>query len=120
MKRFFFLWFLFFSGIVLAGNVSEDQARQIAVSFWQSAPVTRGGIPSLQMVFHSEDLVTRSSVQSPAYYVFDNTGGPGFVIVAGDDVAMPVLGYSFEHEFSKDNLPANLKAWLEYMRDETR
>ena len=83
MKRFFFLWFLFFSGIVLAGNVSEDQARQIAVSFWQSAPVTRGGIPSLQMVFHSEDLVTRSSVQSPAYYVFDNTGGPGFVIVAG-------------------------------------
>lgn len=112
------MWFLFFSGIVLAGNVSEDQARQIAVSFWQSAPVTRGGIPSLQMVFHSEDLVTRSSVQSPAYYVFDNTGGPGFVIVAGDDVAMPVLGYSFEHEFSKDNLPANLKAWLEYMRDE--
>lgn len=118
MKRFFFLWFLFFSGIVLAGNVTEDQARQIAVSFWQSAPVTRGGILSLQMVFHSEDLVTRSSVQSPAYYVFDNTGGPGFVIVAGDDVAMPVLGYSFEHEFSKDNLPANLKAWLEYMRDE--
>lgn len=118
MKRFFFLWFLFFSRIVLAGNVTEDQARQIAVSFWQSAPVTRGGIPSLQMVFHSEDLVTRSSVQSPAYYVFDNTGGPGFVIVAGDDVAMPVLGYSFEHEFSKDNLPANLKAWLEYMRDE--
>ena len=52
MKRFFFLWFLFFSGIVLAGNVSEDQARQIAVSFWQSAPVTRGGIPSLQIVFH--------------------------------------------------------------------
>lgn len=118
MKRFFFLWFLFFSGIVLAGNVTEDQARQIAVSFWQSAPVTRGGIPSLQMVFHSEDLITRSSVQSPAYYVFDNTGGPGFVIVAGDDVAMPVLGYSFEHEFSKDDLPANLKAWLEYMRDE--
>lgn len=118
MKRFFFLWFLFFSGIVLAGNVTEDQARQIAASFWQSAPVTRGGIPSLQMVFHSEDLVTRSSVQSPAYYVFDNTGSPGFVIVAGDDVAMPVLGYSFEHEFSKDNLPANLKAWLEYMRDE--
>lgn len=103
---------------MLAGNVTEDQARQIAVSFWQSAPVTRGGIPSLQMVFHSEDLVTRSSVQSPAYYVFDNTGGPGFVIVAGDDVAMPVLGYSFEHEFSKDNLPANLKIWLEYMRDE--
>lgn len=119
MKRFFFLWSLFFfSGIILAGNVTEEKARQIAVSFWQSRTVTRGGGPSLQMVFHSEDLVSRSSGQSPAYYVFDNTGGPGFVIVAGDDVAMPVLGYSFENEFSKDNLPVNLKAWLEYMRDE--
>ncbi len=118
MKRFFFLWFLFFSGIILAGNVTEEKARQIAVSFWQSRTVTRGGGPLLQMAFHSENLGSRASGQSPAYYVFDNTGGPGFVIVAGDDVAMPVLGYSFEDEFSKDNLPVNLKAWLEYMRDE--
>ena len=118
MKRFFFLWFLFFSGIILAGNVTEEKARQIAVSFWQSRTVTRGGGPLLQMAFHSENLVSQTSGQSPAYYVFDNTDGPGFVIVAGDDAAMPVLGYSFENEFPKDNLPVNLKAWLEYMRDE--
>lgn len=72
----------------------------------------------MQLAFDSESIATRSSGLGPAYYVFDNAGGPGFVIVAGDDVAMPVLGYSFEYEFSKDNLPVNLKAWLEYMRDE--
>ena len=72
----------------------------------------------MQLAFDSESIATRSSGLEPAYYVFDNAGGPGFVIVAGDDVAMPVLGYSFEYEFSKDNLPVNLKEWLEYMRCE--
>lgn len=72
----------------------------------------------MQLAFNSESIATRSSGLEPAYYVFDNASGPGFVIVAGDDVAMPVLGYSFEYEFPKDNLPVNLKAWLEYMRDE--
>ncbi|WP_308551197.1 C10 family peptidase [uncultured Mediterranea sp.] len=118
MKRFLFLLILFLGGIASAENVTEDQARQLALSFWKSAPITRGGTPSLQLAFDSESIATRSSGLEPAYYVFDNAGGPGFVIVAGDDVAMPVLGYSFEYEFSKDNLPVNLKALLEYMRDE--
>lgn len=118
MKRFLFLLILFLGGIASAENVTEDQARQLALSFWKSAPATRGGTPSLQLAFDSESIATRSSGLGPAYYVFDNAGGPGFVIVAGDDVAMPVLGYSFQYEFSKDNLPVNLKAWLEYMRDE--
>lgn len=118
MKRFLFLLILFLGGIASAENVTEDQARQLALSFWKSAPATRGGTPSLQLAFDSESIATRSSGLEPAYYVFDNAGGPGFVIVAGDDVAMPVLGYSFEYEFSKDNLPVNLKALLEYMHDE--
>lgn len=118
MKRFLFLLILFLGGIASAENVTEDQARQLALSFWKSALITRGGTPSLQLAFDSESIATRSSGLEPAYYVFDNAGGPGFVIVAGDDVAMPVLGYSFEYEFPKDNLPVNLKAWLEYMRDE--
>lgn len=118
MKRFLFLLILFLGGIASAENVTEDQARQLALSFWKSAPITRGGTPSLQLAFNSESIATRSSGLEPAYYVFDNASGPGFVIVAGDDVAMPVLGYSFEYEFPKDNLPVNLKAWLEYMRDE--
>lgn len=118
MKRFLFLLILFLGGIASAENVTEDQARQLALSFWKSAPATRGGTPSLQLAFNSESIATRSSGLEPAYYVFDNASGPGFVIVAGDDVAMPVLGYSFEYEFPKDNLPVNLKAWLEYMRCE--
>lgn len=71
------------------------------------------------MVLQSENLTpsTRSDME-PAFYVFDNTAGPGFVIVAGDDVAAPILAYSFEHEFSADEMPPNLKSWMADMRDE--
>ena len=95
MRRIYFLLFVLLSGLAFAGNVSEEQARKAAIAFWQSAPLTRGASSAtFQMVLQSESLVTRSSGMESAYYVFDNTSGPGFVIVAGDDVAMPILAYS--------------------------
>lgn len=112
MKRTLLLSILSLSltcGALSAKEITTEQARQTATQFWQSTPTTRGGVaPSWQLVRHSESSATRSSGTAPAYYVFDNTAGPGFVIVAGDDVAMPVLGYSFENEFPSGNLPANL------------
>ena len=112
MRRIYLLLFVLLSGLAFAGNVPEEQARKMANAFWQSAPQTRGSSSAnLQMVLQSESLATtRSSGMEPAYYVFDNTSGPGFVIVAGDDAAMPILAYSFENEFPTDNMPANLFA----------
>ena len=119
MRRIYFLLFVLLSGLAFAGNVPEEQARKTALAFWQSAPQTRGASSvNLQMVLQSESLTTRSAGTAPAYYVFDNTSGPGFVIVSGDDVAMPVLAYSFENEFSTNEMPENLKRWLKGMRDE--
>lgn len=118
MKRALFLLFLFTASTALAKDVTEEQARRIAYQFWQSSPSTRGGTPVLQMVLHSESSTTRQPGVAPAYYVFDNTAGPGFIVVAGDDAALPVLGYSFENEFSADQLPPNLKEWLELLRQE--
>lgn len=120
MRRIYLLFFVLLSGLAFAGNVPEEQARKMALVFWQSAPQTRGvsSPVNLQMVLQSESLTTRSVGTAPAYYVFDNTSGPGFVIVSGDDVAMPVLAYSFENEFPTQKMPDNLKGWLEGVRDE--
>lgn len=121
MKKSLFLVILFLlpflgTGILSAKEIPVEEARQTASRFWQSAPATRGSTPSWQMILDSEELQTRSSGTAPAYYVFDNAAGPGFVIVAGDDVAMPVLGYSFENEFPQGPLPENLKMWLDGVR----
>lgn len=119
MKRILLLLYGVFlcTGFLQAREINSEQARQTATRFWQSAPATRAMTPSWQLVHPDTQSGTRSGGEAPAYYIFDNTNGPGFVIVAGDDVAMPVLGYSFENEFPERSLPENLKMWLDWTRE---
>ena len=46
------------------------------------------------------------------FYVFGAENNGGFVIVAGDDRVMPVLGYSYTNSFPADDIPPNLQWWL--------
>lgn len=59
-----------------------------------------------------------TSQQQPAYYIFDNAGDKGYMILAADDVAMPVLGYSESGSINPDDMPENLRGWLENYADE--
>ena len=54
---------------------------------------------------------TRALGNSPSYYVFNNKNG-GFIIIAGDDMVSPVLGYTTEGSFDTTNLPKGLKDLL--------
>ena len=48
------------------------------------------------------------------YYAFNRGNGNGFVIIAGDDaVAESVLGYTDNGQFDYDQLPPNMKEWLD-------
>ena len=47
-----------------------------------------------------------------AAYVFNTPGQPGFTVLAADDVAMPVLGYSDTDSFDAANIPPQLTWWL--------
>lgn len=53
----------------------------------------------------------------PAVYVFNQPSKKGYVLVAADDCALPLLGYADEGEFSADRMPDAMKWWLgEYAR----
>jgi 3D (Asp-Asp-Asp) domain-containing protein len=54
--------------------------------------------------------------EEPLYYVFTMNGNGGFIIVSGDDVAKPVLGYSDEGTFDENN--PNLVYWMETLAQE--
>ncbi|MDR1336092.1 MAG: C10 family peptidase, partial [Tannerella sp.] len=64
----------------------------------------------------------RSAMQStvqqeePLYYVFTMNGDGGFIIVSGDDVAKPVLGYSDEGTYDESN--PNLAYWMSTLEQE--
>ena len=95
-------------------EITLDQARRIAEDFFNLSYRARNhAMVDLQMVWSGNVVQTKSSSEVPAFYVFDNALGPGFVVVAGDDVAKPILGYSFESEFVVDNMPSNVKSWFD-------
>ena len=57
-----------------------------------------------------------TSQGNPAAYVFNVKGG-GYMILSGDDVAFPVLGYSDAANLDEANMPPALVWWLgEYAR----
>ena len=105
--------------LLMAEEIPVEKAKAVATKFFQTGVRTRAASPQLQLVYDGESPATRTS-QAPAYYVFNRTDAQGFIIIAGDDMAMPVLGYSEEHHFQADHMPPNLLYWLEGTRDQIK
>lgn len=100
-----------------ADNITVGQAQDVAYNFFKSNAQTRSSSPQLQLVWNGEDNSTRTSDEA-AFYVFNRTDAPGFVIVSGDDIAMPILGYSFTSTFKTEDMAPNLKSWMQMYRKE--
>lgn len=101
-----------------AARRSEEQAREIAYDFMVSTVQTKASVVDLRMVYDGGRSSARSASGDPAYYVFNNESGPGFVIVSGDDSSLPVLGYSHSFNFESGDMPSNLRWWLNTMRSQ--
>ncbi len=99
----------------LADSVSEEAARAKAVQFFTGGAATRA-VPQLEMIWNGESASTRATAE-PAFYIFNRQDAPGFVIIAGEDAASPVIGYSLRNGFQSDKMPANLRWWLEGVRE---
>lgn len=109
-----------FPSLLLADNVTVEQAKSLATNFFKSSAQTRSTStsPQIQLIWNGEDANTRSTGTEPAFYVFNRTDQKGFIIVSGDDITMPVLGYSFKNEFKSEEMPINLKDWLKSVREQ--
>ena len=93
---------------VWAESINESQARTIAARFMASRALPS---TSLKMASKAPRLSTSAGADQAAYYVFN--GSRGYVIVAGDDRAPAVLGYSDEGTFDSGNVPEGLQYLLE-------
>ena len=81
-------------GILQAKPVDATTARRVA-----------------ERVLGSTELVDRSSeLQLPELYLFAPADSQGFVLIAADDCALPVVGYSRTSVFRAGMVPVN--AWL--------
>lgn len=92
--------------LATAGNITEDEARDIAKKFINANAKV------------SKAKATNSTLSlgeaTTGHYVFNRGDGAGYVIVAADDnAASEVLAYADEGSVDADNIPDNLRWWLD-------
>ena len=112
---------LCFAATMTAGTVSPDAAKQVAALFFraQGTTITDGsGNPQCSRSITKSpqyDGQIDANGDAPAYYIFNADTAHGFVVVSGDDCVGEnlVLGYALKGSFDPDNVPENMKWWLD-------
>lgn len=99
-----FCFFIVFA--TLAAPVSLQRASEVAEIFFTAKSTSEGVLRA-----PSRARLVSTPIPQVSYYVFENEAG-GFVIIAADDVAYPILAYSNDSKWNTDNIPANVEAWL--------
>ena len=102
-----FLVSILLVGVTQAAPVSLSRATAIAEAFLTNSVPAVSGVKRAP----ARPRLVCAAAPKSAYYVFENEAG-GFVIVSGDDVAYPILGYSNDRAADALYMPSNVQAWL--------
>ena len=93
-----------------AKSVTVEQAMAIAQQYYSGTPMMKGAVnPVLKLNYVGKNLKGTND-----YYVFNRGNNQGFVIVAGDDLSTPILGYSDKGSFDINQAPE----YLVYLLDQ--
>lgn len=106
---------LLVSMVMTAAPISQDAARQKALQFLNE----RGSGVAAARGMNPVKLQLKDGPAADQLYVFNVGQKDGFVIVSGDDCTGDlVLGYAEKGEITAENMPANLKSWLQGYADQ--
>jgi|LakMenE01Jun11ns_1017448.scaffolds.fasta_scaffold9934919_2 hypothetical protein len=113
-----------FTFTTFAKQVDENTAKQVGYTFLTTKTNSQifGAGTTLNLVYTSKSQATSSnaSMQATTYFYVYNAGSTGYVMVSGDDIVIPILGYSSEGAFDPNNIPVNAAKWFEGYKDQIR
>lgn len=120
---FFFVFLLFLVQGIWAQHVTPEQAKEIASKFLKGQSTKQGGKRSAPaasalktaVVFDAKDVAGK-----PYLYAVSATQHDGFVLVSGDERFKAVLGYSDVSNFDEQNMPDNMRVFLQGYIDEMK
>lgn len=109
MKRLFALALsLLVATAAFAEGISRQEALDYARKFFSDTPSAQLSISW-----------TGGSETEPAFYVINRAGG-GWLLLSGESVVNPVLGYSFNGVFTTKNMPQHMQDWFGQLEQDIR
>lgn len=91
--------------------VEISRAKTVAESFFTQQTSGKRVTAFTQKINLQQLFLGGNFSKDNLIYVFNISTG-GFVIVSGDDVAYPILGYSTTGSIEEGNIPQNMEKWL--------
>ncbi|MBQ6047057.1 MAG: C10 family peptidase [Bacteroidales bacterium] len=107
MKRLTIVILVMAMNAVMAAPVDRATARRVAENFWRQEE---------KRAVVLEDISSALSVEK--LYVFETSERDGYVVVAGDDVALPILAHSGSSGFPVEGMAPAVKGWLAFYERE--
>ena len=118
MKRIVFAIVL--GALATIGANAESISKTQAFSAAQHYLLSKGKILNQSRTPYRSVRKVNGQPESAYYYVFNAEGGNGYVIVSGDDRTPEILGYVDQGSFDEDNIPENMKSWLQLYADQIK
>lgn len=121
MKQRYFLYCLFLLTFfqLRANPITESEALELATHFHQLRSGSKlRSADALTLVWKGNTSSLRSAVSNPPFFIYNIGDRQGFVIVSGEDATKTILGYADEGAFRTDNMPDNLRNWLNFYQQE--
>ncbi len=106
------------SGTAWAGPVDSQDAKQKAAAFLQKQAAHAGNARRAAALRAPQ--LNEVKAFGEALHVFNVGGDNGFVIVSGDDRTEDILGYVEGGSFDPNNMPSNMRFWLQMYADQIR
>lgn len=104
---------LFLPAMMQADPITREQAKQKAEAYLANCKGSR----KLKPITNGKKLARRKlnavNNNTETYYVFNRGDNEGYVIVPGDDKIDGVLGYTDSGEFDYEQIPDNMRSWLD-------
>ena len=123
MKRLILLISTIILTLPLFGDpIDETTAKQLAQNFWKENNImgVKGDKVFKKKMGDARFVNVAPQCGYSEFFIFNNEDGKGFVIIAADDCVTPILGYSYDNNFTTENLPPNLKGWLDGYAEQIR
>ena len=88
--------------IAVAKPIDVELAKRVAANFLKSS--------DKEAIHLDANDLTDITATTPfhEFYVF-SVKDKGFILVSGDDRALPILGYSTNHDFVGENIPTHVR-----------
>ena len=104
-------------------TMAEPIGKQTALYTAQAYMLAKGkNINASQTPFRAirKGATQTNENEDAYYYVFNAGNNGGYVIISGDDRTEPILGYVEQGSFDPNNIPENMRSWLQLYADQIK